>query len=187
MTYIATLIPIFILALSIGLGFSKENWFIEFGLAIVVISAVTSMILAFLGGRKASQAEKVSYESYAPVIDEKVSHSFKFVAGMYGVDPRNPLKNIEDKVDELRKVAAADEKNFRDQMMLANYRIDICLAQMRYHEDVTLPKILGQGAGAIILAGVLAIIGSVYLAVPTGAYQVFAGVAGTMRAWLPAL
>ncbi|MNJ02380.1 hypothetical protein D3C73_1623240 [compost metagenome] len=58
---------------------------------------------------------------------------------------------------------------------------------MRYHEDVTLPKILGQGSGAIILAGALTIIGSVYLAVPVGAYQVFAGVAGAMRAWLPAL
>lgn len=187
MAYIAALTPIFIIAMSIGLGFSRDNWFIEFGLAIVVIAAVTSMILAFLGGRKASQAGKVSYESYAPVIDDKTSHFIKFSAGIMGIDTRNPSKHLYDQIVELRKASIQDEKTFRSLNKLANYRIDICLAQIRYHEDVTLPKLLGQGAGAIILAGVLTIIGSIYLAVPIDAYQIFAGVAGAMRAWLPTL
>lgn len=184
MAYFVAITPIFIIAMSICLGFSKDNWFIKFGLAIVVISAVTSMILAFLGGRKAAKAAKVSYESYAPVIDDKVSHSFKFMVGLHGVNPQNPISLIEDKIAELRKVAAADEKIFREQIMLANYRIDICLAQLRYHEDVTLPKILGQGSGAIILAGVLTIIGSVYLAVPSLMYDVFSSIATVLRTLL---
>ncbi len=187
MAYIVAITTIFILAVSIALGFSDDNWFIAFGLAIVVISAVTSMILAFNGGRKAAQAEKISYESYAPVIDDKTSHFIKFSSGIMGVDTRNPNKHLQDQIDELRKASVQDEKTFRSLNKLANYRIDICLAQIRYHEDVTLPKILGQGSGAIILAGVLTIIGSAYLAVPISAYQVFAGVAGAMRAWVPAL
>ncbi|WP_202370347.1 hypothetical protein [Pseudomonas sp. MWU318] len=184
MTYVVAISTILILAVSIALGFLDDNWFIAFGLAIVVVSAVTSMILAFNGGRKAAKAEKISYESYAPVIDDKTSHFIKFSAGIMGVDTRNPTKHLQDQIDELKKASFQDEKTFRSFNKLANYRIDICLAQIRYHEDVTLPKILGQGSGAIILAGILTIIGSAYLAVPSSMYDIFSGIATVLRALL---
>ncbi|ANH98936.1 hypothetical protein A8L59_16440 [Pseudomonas koreensis] len=187
MTYIAVLVPILIFAVSVGLGFSKANWFLEFGLAIVVISSATSMALAFLGGRKAAQAKRVEYESFLPEIDDGQSHSFKFTAGMMGVDPLNPSKHFQDQIDELRRVSAQDEKTFRSLLRFTDRRLDICLAQIRYHEAVTLPKILGEGSGAIMLAGALAIIGSVYLAIPAGVYQAFSAAAGVVRAWLPAI
>lgn len=187
LAYIAALTPIFIIAMSIGLGFFKDNWFIEFGLAIVVISAGTSMILAFMSGRKAAEAKKEEFEMYIPPSDEGRSHSFKFTAGMMGVDTQNPYEHLQKQIDEIKQVAAQDERTFKALSASTDRRVDICLALIRFHEEVTLPKILGRGTGAIILAGVLTIIGSAYLAVPIGAYQVFAGVAGAMRDWLPAL
>lgn len=69
MVYISTLAMLLVLAASVGLGFVGENWFLVFGLVIVVLSAATSMILAFLSGRKAADAEKVEYESFLPEVD----------------------------------------------------------------------------------------------------------------------
>jgi hypothetical protein len=46
---------------------------------------------------------------------------------------------------------------------------------------VTLPKILGQGSGAIILAAALTIIGSVYLAFADDTYRAFSELAKILR------
>ncbi|AIS12653.1 hypothetical protein JM49_13505 [Pseudomonas chlororaphis subsp. aurantiaca] len=187
MAYITALTPILILAMSIGLGFSKDNWFLEFGLAVVVISAGTSMILAYLGGRNAVHAEKVEFESFLPKVEKSESSSFRYTGSIMGVDTNNPIKHLQDQIDEIKRVTNQDERNFKSGLGFNEARIDSCLAQIRYHEEVTLPKILGQGSGAIFLAGVLTIIGSVYLAVPAEVYQIFANVAGVLRSLLPAL
>ncbi|MBK3510703.1 hypothetical protein [Pseudomonas sp. MF6747] len=184
MVYISALTPIFILVMSIGLGLSKENWFLEFGLAVVVISAGTSMVLAYLGGRKAVRAEKVEFESFLPQVEKSESSAFRYTGSIMGVDTNNPMKHLQDQIDEIKRVTNQDEVNFRSGLSFNEARIDSCLAQIRYHEAVTLPKILGQGSGAIFLAGALTIVGSVYLAVPAEAYHIFANVAGALRAWL---
>lgn len=175
------LVFIFVLMFSIFLGFFEENYFVVFGLVIVVLSTATSMVLAFLGGRKAAQAEKIEYDSFLPPFDEGQSHSFKFQAGMMGVDTRNPTKYLQDQIDEIKKVVAQDEKNFRALNKFTDRRLDICFAQMRYHENVTLPKILGQGTGSIIFAGLLTIVGSAYLAFPLDVYASFSMLANMMR------
>ncbi|AZC31515.1 hypothetical protein C4K38_3556 [Pseudomonas chlororaphis subsp. piscium] len=185
MRFFTALIPFTILAISIGLGFFKGNWFLEFGMVIVAISALTSIVLAYCGGKKAALAEKVNFDSYLPDIDETESHSFKFTAGMMGGDPRNPAKHLQDQIDEIKKVAAMDEKVFRQGLRFAESRINICLAQIRYHEEVTLPKILGQGSGVIILSSALTIIGSAYLAFPVWLYNTFSLVANVLRGMFP--
>lgn len=170
-----------VLAVSVGLGFLGENWFLVFGLVIVVLSAATSMILAFLGGRKAADAEKVEYESFLPEVDDSQSHSFKFSASLMGVDTQNPTKHIQDQIEEIKRVAVQDEKNFRVLQKFTDRRVDICFAQIRYHEEVTLPKILGRGSGSIILAGALTIVGSAYLAFPDVLHKRFMVVADLLR------
>lgn len=100
---------------------------------------------------------------------------------MMGVDTRNPIKHIQDQVDEIKKVAAQDEKNFRQLQKFTDLRVDICFAQIRYHEEVTLQKILGQGSGSIILAGAFTIIGSAYLAFPDVLHKRFMVVADLLR------
>lgn len=175
------------LAMSIVLGFLSENWFLEFGLAVVVISALASMTMAFIAGRKAAKAEMVVYESFLPEVDNRESHFFKFSAGMMGLNSKNPGKHFQDQIDELRRASVQDEKTFRSLIKFTNRRVDISLAQLRYHEESTLPKILGQGSSTIFVAGILSIIGSIYLAVPLGAYQAFSTAAALIRAVVPGL
>ncbi|RVD76873.1 hypothetical protein [Pseudomonas koreensis] len=187
MAYFAALTPILILAMSIGLGFSKENWFIEFGLAIVVISAGTSIYLAYRGAKSAAAAKKVAFEEFLPKLDERKSSSFSMTGDIMGEDVNNPIGHLKIQIKDIKNEVINNAKNFNDALRFNAARIDICLAQIRYHEQVTLPKILGQGSGAIVLAGILTIIGSVYLAVPVGVYQAFSNVAGALQAMLPTL
>lgn len=171
-----------LLIVSVALGFLKENWFLELGLAVVVASVAASMILAFRNGLKAKQAEVIEFESYLPEVDTSESHTFKFTADIMGVNTNNPILHIQKQIDEIKRVAGQDEKNFRAALRSTDLRVSICFAQLRYHEEVALPKILGEGAGAIVLAGVLTIVGSAYLAFPNAFYNGFAAVASLLRA-----
>ncbi|PXX59527.1 hypothetical protein SAMN05660489_04552 [Pseudomonas sp. LAMO17WK12:I10] len=186
LAYITALTPTLILAMSIGLGLSKDNWFLEFGLAIVVVSTATSMSLAFLGGRKATQAKKVEFESFLPEVDEGESSSFRYSSDIMGVDTSNPIKHLQNQIDDIKRVTDQDERNFKSGLSFNEARIDSCLAQIRYHEEVTLPKILGQGSGAIILAGALTIIGSAYLAFPGWLYNTFSLLANVLMGMVSA-
>lgn len=182
MAYIAAITPIFIIAMSIGLGFSKDNWFIELGLAIVVISAGTSIYLAYRGAKNAAAAKKVAFEEFLPKIHERKSSSFSMTGDIMGEDVNNPIGHLKSQIKDIKNEIINNAKNFNDGLQFNAARIDACLAQIRYHEQVTLPKILGRGSGAIILAGVLTIMGSVYLAVPNSMYDVFSGIATILRA-----
>ncbi len=170
-----------LLVVSLGLGFLKENWFLELGLAVVAASVAASMILAFRNGLKAKQAEVVEFESYLPEVDESESHTFKFAANIMGVNTHDPISHLQKQIDEIKKVAWQDEKNFRFALRITDQRVGICFAQLRYHEEVTLMKVLGEGAGAIVLAGVLTIIGSAYLAFPVVFYDGFTSVASFLK------
>lgn len=181
MAYIAALVLVFVVAASVGLGFARENWFLLFGLLIVVISAATSIALAGIGWVKAARAEKVDFESYLPREEEAGSHSFDFTGDIMGVDISNPIKHLQRQVEEIKKVVSINKKTINSALRFNEARIDSCLAQIRYHEQVTLPKTLGQGSGSIILAGVLTIIGSAYLAFPDPLYERFSSVASTLK------
>lgn len=181
MVYLIPCALFFILATSVGLGFLSTNWFLEFGFLTVILSTSASITLAFLSGRKASKVEHLEYESYLPEMDERESHSFKFTVGIMGVDNRQPLVHLQNQIDEIRRVAILDEKNYRSYNKMTNYRISIALAQIKFHEEVTLPKMLGEGAGSIMLAGVMTIIGSAYLAFPAPLYGRFSEVASALK------
>jgi hypothetical protein len=181
---LAYLIPsalFLVLATSVGLGFLSTNWFLEFGLLTVILSTSASIILAFLSGRRAALVKHVEYESYLPEMDERESHVFKFTAGIMGTDNRQPLENLQNQIDEIRRVAIQDEKTYRSYNKMTNYRVSIALAQIKFHEEVTLPKILGEGTGSIILAGVMTIIGSAYLAFPAQLFERFSEVASALK------
>ena len=60
---------------------------------------------------------------------------------------------------------------------MANRRIDVCLAKIRHHETVTLSKVLGSSSGAVALSAMLTLLGSVYLAFPVPAYEIFSACA----------
>lgn len=184
MAYLAPLALLLILACSFGLGFLGKNWFLEFGLMVVILSTSASMILAYLSRRKASKVENIKYESYLPEMDERESHSFKFTANLMGVDTSNPIQHLQKQIDEIKTVAAQDEQNYRIFNRMTNHRVGICLAQIRYHEEVTLPKMLGEGAALIMVAGILTIIGSAYLAFPVDLYGGFAAAADTVKSWV---
>jgi len=176
-------VTIGVLLSSIGLGMLSDNWFLGYGLAIVVVSSSVSIFLAGRNARSAAKASDLTYESYLPKVDSSESHTFKFTSGIMGMS-NNPMVDMRNQIEELQRVAIQDEKNFRKSLEMANYRIGICLAQIRFHEQATLPRLLGQGAGAIILAGVFAIIGSAYLAFPAQAYKGFSSLGQKILALL---
>ncbi|WP_147456329.1 hypothetical protein [Stutzerimonas nitrititolerans] len=169
MPYLTGIIPLVILLVTIGLGLTSKNWFIEFGLAIVVCSAISSIALALSNARNAARARKTAFESFLPEQDSRQSASFKFTESITGLD-RDPIISLQKQVKELQKVAIQDENYFRQALLIADRRIDICLAQIKYHEQATLPQIIGQGSGTIVLAAVLTIVGSVFLAIPDQAH-----------------
>jgi hypothetical protein len=181
LAYFIGLVTLAILALSIGFGFVNDNWFTAFGLVIVVVSSLTSIAVSLRNARSAAQARKQAFESFLPEIDEGQSHTFKYTAAIMGVDNHSPVQQLQRQIVEIQKVAIQDEKNFIQRLRFTERRIDICLAQIRYHEEVTLPKILGQGSGAIILAAALTIIGSVYLAFADDTYRAFSELAKILR------
>lgn len=187
MAYLIPCALFFILATSVGLGFLGANWFLEFGLLTVILSTSASMILAFHTGRKASKVKHVEYESYLPEMGEKEGHFFKFTAGIMGADRRQPLAHLQNQIDEIKRVAIQDEKNYRSYNKITNHRVSIALAQIKFHEEVTLPKMLGEGSGSIILAGVMTIIGSAYLAFPAPLYGRFSDVASALKVLFEAL
>ncbi|WAJ37240.1 hypothetical protein OU800_21955 [Pseudomonas sp. GOM7] len=174
--------PAIVVVASIYLGLLKENRFIEAGLAIVVIAATATILLSALNARKAAKAKNIDFESYVPENDSNKSSSFKFVSTLGGVDTRDPIGYLQKQIDEIKRVAIQDEKDFRSLFEFTSRRVDIALARLSYHEDVTLPRILGQGAGIIIVAGVLTIIGSIYLAFPDRSYEIFSTVGAKLTA-----
>lgn len=177
MAYLIVIIPIAILMTSILLGFLSRNYFVEFGLAIIIISAATSLIQAFLNGRAATKATRRDISEFIPAFDNSESHRFKFTAAIMGVDTRDPIKHLQRQIDELQARSIEDEKNFRSLSKFNEVRLDICFANIRFHEQVTLPKMLGQGAGLIVLASIMTIAGSVLLAFPNEIYSAAAQVA----------
>jgi hypothetical protein len=179
--YFIGLVTLAVLVLSIGLGFANENWFTVLGLAIVVISSFTSIAISLKNARSAAQARKLAFEAFLPEIDESKSYSFKYTAAIMGVDNHSPIQHLQRQIDEIQRVAIQDEKNFVQRLQITERRIDICLAQIRYHEEATLPKILGQGSGTVILGAILTIVGSVYLAFADDTYKAFSALAGVLR------
>lgn len=169
-----------VLAISIGLGLPSKNYFLVFGLTIVVMSSFAVIVLAIKNSVQGARAQKLMYEDFLPDVDEGQSHSFKYTALITGVKVKSPEERLQLQIDELQKVAIQDEKTFLQNIQLTNRRIDICLAQIRFHENVNLPKILGQGAGLIILSAILTIIGSAYLAFPDFAYKLFSDVTASL-------
>ncbi|VVM76546.1 hypothetical protein PS664_02064 [Pseudomonas fluorescens] len=177
MLYISAFTPLIIILISVGLGFPARNWFLEFGLAVVVISSITTIALAIQSARAAAKAEKWTFDDFLPKVDDGRSYNFKFTAGIMGVDTRNPVDHLRRQIDELQRVAIQDEDNAIRRHQLTDRRIDICLAKIRHHETVTLPKVLGSSSGAVALSAMLTLLGSVYLAFPVPAYEIFSACA----------
>ena len=144
------------------------------------MSSLAVIGLAIKNSVQGARAKKYLFEDFLPGDDVGQSHSFKYIASLKAVKVKSPEARLQLQIDELQKVAIQDEKTFLQGIRLANRRIDICLAQIRFHEKVTLPMIMGQGAGLIILAAILTIIGSAYLAFPNLAYKLFSDVMASL-------
>lgn len=152
-------------------GSLDRNYFLGIGLGIVMLSSFASIASASHSGIKAWHAAKKQYEPPEPMTFNSLG--FKFTAGMMGVNRDDPLETIRKQLTELRSVAIQDEQNWRKLFELTNYRVNICLARLEYHEEVTLPKLIGSSAGTIIVSAIMAFVGSAYLAYPADFYEIF--------------
>jgi len=160
-----------ITACSLWAGSLDRNNFLGLGLFIVMASSFASIASASSGALKAWRAAKIEYQ--APTTEAGESKMFKFVAGVMGVSQRDNLVTMQQQIQELRNVAVQDEKTWRSLIAMTNYRVDICLARLEYHEEVTLPKLLGESAGTVIVSATMAFVGSAYLAYPAEFYDLF--------------
>jgi len=157
---------------SIALGFFQANYFIGLGLLLVVISSCIGLFITYRNARKAKAAALVTLKDYLPPDNYSESHTFKFSSQLGGIDTRNPIPGIIKQIEELQRHSIADEKTAFKRHMLNSARIDICLANLRFHEEVTLARIMGQGSGFLMLSLGLTLWGSVYLAIPDSIYQI---------------
>ena len=107
MLYISAFTPLIIILISVGLGLPARNWFLEFGLAVVVISSITTIALAIQSARAATKAEKWTFDDFLPKVDDGISNNFKFTAGIMGVDSRNPVDHLRRQIDELQRTKTA--------------------------------------------------------------------------------
>ncbi len=170
------------LVVSIALGFFQANYFIGLGLLLVVISSCIGMFITYRNARKAKAAALVTLDDYLPPDNYSESHTFKFTSQLGGIDTRNPIPGILKQIEELQKHSISDEKNAFKRHMTNSARIDICLANLRFHEEVTLARIMGQGAGVVMLSIGLTLWGSIYLAFPNEIYSAFKQIADFLRA-----
>lgn len=184
MTYFIAIVPAVIILISTGLGFIQKNWFIELGLAIVIVSSITSIMQAIKNGRNAAKANKLKISDFIQEVDRSESYSFKHTSAMMGANNHNPVGYLQSQIDELQKKSTDDEKDFRALWRTTEVRLDICFGNLRYHENATLPKILGQGSGVIILSSIMTILGSAFLAFPDENYSAALNIAASINALL---
>ncbi len=182
MTYLIAIVPALIILISTGLGFIQKNWFIEFGLVIVIVSAMTSIIQAIKNGRNAAQAHELEISDFIQEVDRSESYRFKFTSALMGVDNRDPIGYLQRQIDELQRKSIDDEKDYRALWRTTEVRLDICFANLRFHEKATLPKMLGQGSGLIVLSSIMTILGSAFLAFPAESHSAALNVASSINA-----
>lgn len=156
---------------TILLGRLAENWFLAFGMVLVVLASAVSVAQALRNAWMAKRAKHVVFDDYLPKGEEKRSHMFRYAGGLTGINTLKPLDQLAKDIHETRRQIDQDIERLEVLHLANHHRINSCLAQIRYHEDATLPKILGQGTGHIIAAAVFSIWGSIYLAFPGQVYE----------------
>lgn len=180
---VSTAMAIATLVATVLLGRLAENWFIAFGLALVVLGAMVSMAQALSNAWRARKAKHVPFEDYLPKEETVKSSTFKYTGNIMGIDPRNPIAQLTKDIAETRRQTDQDIKRLEMLHDQNRHWINVCRAQIRYHEDVTLPSLLGAGTGHIIAAGVFTIWGSLYLAFPNESYERARYVSSIMSSW----
>lgn len=167
----AVLAFISVLIGTVVLGFFQENHFLAYGMLLVAVSSAISIFLAVRNAMKAKSAKDAKFEDYLPQWNDAPSYTFRYTANLMGVNPRDPIAKVIKDIEEIRKVVDGDKERSERLHQINRMRIDSCLAQIQYHDEVTLPRVLAQGAGYSVMSAILAIWGSLYLAFPVEIYQ----------------
>ncbi|WP_313416863.1 hypothetical protein [Pseudomonas oryzihabitans] len=167
----AVLAFISVLVGTVVLGLFPDNYFLAYGMLLVGISSAITIYLAARNAIKARSAKDAKFEEYLPQWNDAPSYTFRYTASLMGVNTRDPLAQVTKDIEELRKVVDGDKERFEMLYKINRARVDSCLAQIQYHDEVTLPRVIAQGAGYSVMSAVLAIWGSLYLAFPVETYQ----------------
>ncbi len=172
------------LAVTIYLGRLAENWFLAFGMVLVALASAVSVFQALRNSWAARVARKVDFEVYLPKEGNTKSQSFRYLGSLMGINVRNPIDQLAKDIKETRRQTDQDIQRLENLHLLNHHRINACLAQIKYHEDVTLPSMLGVGSGYIVAAAIFTIWGSLYLAFPNHVYEWAQHAAREIGRWL---
>ena len=182
--YCYTVAVVTTLAITVLLGSLNANWFIPFGIFLVFVSTAVTVTLGAKSSLKARAAERINFEDYLPKWNNGKSYTFRYTSNIFGINQKDPLAKVFRDIEEIRRVIDGDKDRSERLHQMSQARIDSCLAQIQYHNEVTLPRIMAQGVGYSILAAILALWGSLYLAIPSETYMRAKVIAKTIAGWL---
>lgn len=146
------------------LGLAEANHMLVFGLLLAVFSALVIIGLAATAKIQAMRATFVP----TPAIAENKSSTFTNTTALqhYASPEHRELASLR---QDLR---ALQDEHASTAFQLASLKthMRLCFDNIRYHEEITLPRALAGQAGAIIIAALLTLVGTALCALPDSAY-----------------
>jgi len=169
-----TVVMVLVVAIFTLLGLAEANHMLIFGLLLAMFSGLVTIALA---SAAKAQSLRATFEPTAAVAEYK-SSTFTNITGLHNY-PSPEHRELASLRQDLR---ALQDDHARTSYELGTLKIHmrLCFDNIRYHEEITLPRALAGQAGAIILATLLTLVGTALCALPDDAFLL----AKACSAWL---
>ncbi len=149
---------------------------LSFGLLLAVFSGLVTIALA---ATAKIQALRAAFEP-TPAVAENKSYTFTNTTALHNY-PSTEHRELTSLRQDIRALQDQQASAAFELATLKNH-MRMCFDNIRYHEEITLPRAFAGQAGAIVIATLLTLVGTALCALPDPAYQM----AKAVNAWLAA-
>ncbi|WP_447800909.1 hypothetical protein [Pseudomonas kilonensis] len=159
-----TMMMVLVVTIFTLLGLTETNYMLVFGLLLAVFSGLVTIALAAMSK---IQALSTTFEP-TPVIAENKSYTFINTTALqnYSSAEHREMASLRQDLHALQGQHASTAL----QLAVLKNHMRLSFDNIRYHEEITLPRALSGQAGAIIIATLLTLVGTALCALPDPAY-----------------
>ena len=146
------------------LGMFETNWMTVFGLILAGGSGLLTIGIVLLAKM---QALKATFKPTDPVLENK-SYTFRNTTNLYNYasEAHRELASLQQEIRNLQE----DYNRAAFDISLLKTHMRICFDNIRYHQEITLPKALAGQAGVIVGSTLLTLAGTALTAMPGQAH-----------------
>ena len=156
------LLALISLVLYYYLGQCNPQYMVAFGVGLSVVSSTVTIIICL---RALVSTRKLPDFLRTPLADRKMSYSFNNLGEMFSKD-QSQIGKLEGKVKDISSNFDARLNSLEFSRNSLENHVALLFDQIRFHESVTLKKILAADSMPIIFGAVFAMLGTVVAGYP---------------------